>query len=104
MQRAVLKRAKEKREEQSAHIGGPLTIVLPERSRGRTDRDVKAEIRALEAERRAIKLEREAEEKRMQAERLRDSEYEIVESSRDRDVVRIEKDRKGRLALVRSTH
>lgn len=59
-------------------VGGPLTVVLPRRQ-SRSDRDIKAEIRALEAEKRALKLEREAEEKRERAERIRDGEYELVE-------------------------
>ncbi|KAF1987419.1 hypothetical protein K402DRAFT_403547 [Aulographum hederae CBS 113979] len=89
----------EEREEISNHIHGPLTVVAPPRSVTRSDRDIKAEIRALEAERRAVRLEREADEKRWLADRLRDTDiadYEIVErrESRDRDVVRIEKDRK----------
>ncbi|KAK5145833.1 hypothetical protein LTR04_001208 [Oleoguttula sp. CCFEE 6159] len=96
----------EERVEQSNHISGPLAVVLPDRSRNhREERDIKAEIRALEAEKRALKLEREAEEKRQQADRIRDSEHEVIERrDKEKDVVRIEKDRKGRLALVRSTH
>jgi hypothetical protein len=94
--------------EESNHIGGPLTIVLPERGR-QSDHDIRREIKALEAERRALKLEREADERRYQAAIIRDSDYEIIESidrprERSRSVVRVEKDRKGRLALVRSTH
>ncbi len=103
----------EREEEESVHIGGPLTVVVPER-RHRKERDIKAEIKALEAEKRALKYEREAEEKRRKGEReyeekrekareIRESEYEIVEH-KERDVVRVEKDRRGRLALVRSSH
>jgi hypothetical protein len=56
----------------------------------RTERDLKEEIRALEAERRMLKYERE-------------NDYEFVEKREPRkEVVRVEKDRKGRLALVRS--
>lgn len=94
-------------EEITNHISGPLTVVAPRSHR--SDRDIKAEIRALEAERRAVRLEREADEKRWQAERLReheyyDGEYEIIErrDAREKDIVRVEKDRKGRLALVKS--
>ncbi|KAJ9635978.1 hypothetical protein H2199_008333 [Coniosporium tulheliwenetii] len=71
----------EERVEESNHIGGPLTIVLPERNR-RSDRDIKREIASLEAERRAVKLEREAEEKRQQALIIRErDDYEVIESS-----------------------
>lgn len=78
-------------------------LILPERSRkhGGSVNDVDAQIRALEQEKRALKLEREAREKLERAERLRDSEYDIVEE-RKRDVVRVEKDKRGRLALVKS--
>lgn len=98
-------------------------LVLQERDY-RSDRDINAEIRALETERRALRLEREADEKRGLALRLRDNpeddfqlvEYrerrpdrevlEVVEREKSppRNVVRVEKDRKGRLALVRSAH
>ncbi|KAF2201078.1 hypothetical protein GQ43DRAFT_472126 [Delitschia confertaspora ATCC 74209] len=86
----------EERLEESNHIGGPLTLLVPERKplerRVVRDRDVKEEIRALENERRMLKYERE-------------DDYEIIEKREPRrDVVRIEKDRKGRLALVRSAH
>ena len=74
----------------------------------RSDRDIRAEIRALEVERRALRLERDADERRLIAERIRDRDdydFEIIERrDRDRDVVRVEKDRKGRMALVKSTH
>lgn len=101
----------------------PGTVVLAERDH-RSDRDINAEIRALEAERRALRLEREAEERRDMALRLRErpeEEFQLVEyrdrprdelvvyerereRSPPRNVVRVEKDRKGRMALVRSTH
>lgn len=103
----------------------PLTIVLPER-RERSDRDLQAEIAALQAEARAVRYEREAPRQEM-AIRVREPQhistpegYEVVEfrerrperqeiveyveraKSPKREVVRIEKDRKGRMALVRS--
>ncbi|KAK4888948.1 hypothetical protein LTR27_012228 [Elasticomyces elasticus] len=114
--------------------GSPLggALVVRERTDYRSDRDIQSEIRQLEAERRALRLEREAEEKRDMALRLRtdgrgggmtEEEYQMVEyreggrrgdrevlqivereRSPKRDVVRVEKDRKGRLALVRSAH
>lgn len=84
-------------------IGGPLTVVAPERRR-KSARDIESEIRRLEAEKKALKLEREADQRRAKAERIREAEYEVVDSRRDRNVVRVEKDRRGRLAIVRSTH
>jgi len=86
--------------EESNHIGGPLTVLVPEREREtriihrerdiRTERDIKDEIRALEEERRLLKYEREGD-------------YEIIERREPRrEVIRVDKDRKGRLALVRS--
>lgn len=94
--------AYEERIEESNHIGGPLTVLVPEGRHSeerrmtrverdtRTEREIKEEIRALEAERRMLKYER-------------DSDYEFIERERPRNVVRVEKDRKGRLALVRSS-
>ena len=72
-------------------------MFVPDDRRGdrrtviREHRDVHDEIEALETERRMLKYERE-----------RDAEYEIIESKPRREVIRVEKDRKGRLALVRS--
>ena len=104
-----------------SHAG---TLVLKEREY-RSDRDIQGEIARLEAERRALRLEREAEERRDLAVRIRErpeDEYQLVEyrdrirparevleitdreRSPPRNVVRVEKDRKGRMALVRSTH
>lgn len=102
------------------HHGGAL--IVQERDY-RSDRDINAEIRALETERRALRFEREAEQKRDMAVRLRERrsaddlqlvEYrrpareEMVvyerEKSPPRNVIRVEKDRKGRMALVRSAH
>jgi hypothetical protein len=58
----------------------------------RSERDIRDEIRQLETERRMLKYEREGD-------------YEIVERREPRrEVVRVDKDRKGRLALVRSAH
>jgi hypothetical protein len=63
-------------------------VFVPDRHRG--ERDIKAEIRRLEDERRLLKYEREGD-------------YEVIERREPvREVVRVEKDRKGRLALVRS--
>lgn len=99
------------------------TVILAEREH-RSDRDINAEIRALESERRALRYEREADEKRDLAHRLRErteEEYQMVEyrspsrhreelvvyereKSPVRNVIRVEKDKKGRMALVRSAH
>lgn len=92
-------------------------IVLGEAAQRRSERDIKAEIRALEAQARLLKLREVAEERRARADRARELEYaradrlverevevEPVERRSDRDVVRVEKDRRGRLNLVRSTH
>ena len=71
-------------------------LIVPSRDR-RSERDIKAEIRALEQERKALKLEREAD-------RVRGDERErelIIVKERDDEVVEVRKDRKGRLALVR---
>jgi len=102
--------------EVSNHIGGPLTVLVPDRPRDdrrhedrhyhderrksvtrierdtRSEWDIKEDIRALETERRMLKYEREGD-------------FEIIERREPRrEVVRVEKDRKGRLALVRSAH
>lgn len=85
----------EERLEESNHVSGPLTVLVPDEKKGQRiirDRDVRDEIRQLEEERRMLKYER-------------DSDYEFVERREPRrEVVRVEKDRKGRLALVRSAH
>ena len=101
------------------------TLVLQEREY-RSDRDIQQEISRLEAERRALRLERQAEERRDLAVRIRErpeEEYQLVEyrdrparevmtlyderereRSPPRNVLRVEKDRKGRMALVRSSN
>jgi hypothetical protein len=100
-----------------SHAG---TLVVQDREY-RSQRDIEAEIRALESERRALRLEREDQDR--MALRLRgrsEEEYQLVEyrDRRDREiipivernpspprnVIRVEKDRKGRMALVRSAH
>lgn len=87
--------------EESHHVRGPVTVFAPAEKRvvyrdrdTRSDREIKEEIRALEEERRMLKYERETE-----------VDYEVVEKREPRrEVIRIEKDRKGRMALVRSAH
>ena len=73
---------------------GPATAFLPEGRqivRRRSERDIRDEIRSLEEERRMLKYERD------------DRDYEFIEARpARREVVRVDKDRKGRLALVRS--
>lgn len=91
---------------ESNHIAGPLTVLSPS-NRHRDQDEIRGEIRELERERRMLRSERE---------RVTDSDYELVERvdrwddeprrnrARSKSVVRVEKDRKGRMALVRSTH
>ena len=100
-----------------SHAG---TLVIQDREY-RSQRDIEAEIRALESERRALRLEREDQDRMALRVRDRtDEEYQLVEyrDRRDREiipivernpspprnVIRVEKDRKGRMALVRSAH
>ena len=97
--------------EESSSVHSPLTLIVPDRRKD--ERSIKAEIRALEAEKRALKLEREVEKEHKRADRYRDGEVivgrevvrgdreVIIERERPKDVVKIEKDRKGRLSLVR---
>jgi hypothetical protein len=85
--------------ERSNAIHGPATAFLPEgrqlvrRDDYRSGRDIRDEIRSLEEERRMLKYEREG-----------DRDYEFVERNPRKEVVRVDRDRKGRLALVRSAH
>jgi len=78
------------------HHHQDLAVVVP--SRRHTDEEsIRREIAALEAERRLLKLER--------SDRHRDGEWEVIETDRrPKEVIRVEKDRKGRMALVRSAH
>jgi hypothetical protein len=100
----------EERFEESGRIAGPLTLVVPER---KSDREIQREIAALEAERRVLRLERESDDTRIRKLSLRDrGDFDVVERreiiderpSREWETIRVEKDRKGRMALVRSTH
>lgn len=81
---------------------------MPERTKApKNTREINATINALEKEKKALKLEREATERLERAERLREEEYDILENPRRFDsggdrAVRVEKDKRGRLALVRS--
>lgn len=84
-------------EEESKSSYGALAIIAPRDHHAKDERMIQAEIRALEAEKRALKYEREMEKEHRKAERLRDGEI-IIE--RDRDVIKIEKDRKGKMSLV----
>lgn len=85
---------------ESNSMHGPLALIQPKshHHHHRDERSIKAEIRALEAEKEALKLERKIEKEHRKAERYRDEE--IIIERRD-DVVKIEKDRKGRMSLVR---
>ncbi|KAL9116880.1 MAG: hypothetical protein Q9187_006589 [Circinaria calcarea] len=98
--------------EESSSIHSPLALAIPDRRKD--ERSIKAEIRALEAEKKALQLEREVEKEHRRADRYRDGEVivgrEVVRGDREviiererpkETVVKIEKDRKGRLSLVR---
>lgn len=87
----------EKGESNSMH---GLSLVVPSRSKDahKDERQIKAEIRALEAEKKMLKYEREIEKEHRRADKYKE---EPVILERDRDVVKIEKDRKGRMSLVR---
>jgi hypothetical protein len=91
------------------HHHQDLAVMIPDRHR-HSDAMVRREIEDLEAERKALRLERAADWRLVEADRLRDGEWELVERERERDrtrprnVIRVEKDRKGRMALVRSAH
>ncbi len=82
-----------------------MQLVVPHRSKSthRDERSIKAEIRALEAEKKALKYEREIEKEEKKAQRYRDRDGDvIIERVKDRgETVKIEKDRKGRMSLVR---
>lgn len=80
---------------ESNSIHGPLALIAP---RDRKDeRSIRAEIKALEAEKKKLKYEREAEKEARKAERYRDGEI-IIE--RDREIIGVQKDRKGRMSLI----
>ncbi|EDU44387.1 hypothetical protein L13192_03833 [Pyrenophora tritici-repentis] len=86
--------------DRSAAIHGPATSFLPEhrslvirKDDRRSERDIREEIRSLEEERRMLKYEREG-----------DREYEFIERAPKKEIMRVDRDRKGRLALVRSAH
>jgi hypothetical protein len=110
------------------HHHQDLAIVVP---RAQTDREIRREIRALEAEREALRFEREGELRLEKVDRRRSGgDWDLVlleregrdyrhddydnyhrhrhihrhHHSRPREVVRVEQDRKGRMALVRSRH
>lgn len=90
---------KELHEEESSSSRGAIAIITPRDHQSKDERLIQAEIRALEAEKRALKHEREMEKEQRKADRLREGDI-IIE--KDRDVIKIEKDRKGRMSLVRS--
>lgn len=99
----------------SHRSGGALVVRRdPE---GRSTREINDEIARLEAEGRALRLERDTETRRdLVVRNSRDEEYdidwygrparEVVEFDvrEPKPVTRVEKDRKGRMALVRSNH
>ena len=80
-------------ESNSVHVGPLALVVDRDRRKSRSDRDIKAEIRALEEERRG--LEREREERSVVKVRRGEIEREV-----DDDSIRVKKDKKGRMMLV----
>ena len=78
------------------HIGPLALAPVVERSSRRDERAIKEEIRALEAEQEALKHER-RHEKDYHFERRKSKGR---SSSKNREEVKIEKDRKGRMSLV----
>lgn len=80
---------------ESNSIHGPLALIVPRERKD--ERSIKAEIRALEAEKKMLKYEREAEREARKAERYRDGEI-LIE--REREVIGVQKDRKGRMSLI----
>jgi hypothetical protein len=74
------------------HHHQDLAVVAP---RYRDEDSIRREIRALEHERHSLKAERETV---YESER----DWEVDHRRRSRDVIRVERDRKGRMALVRS--
>lgn len=73
------------------HHHQDLAVAIPRRHH-QSERDIRREIEELEAEAEALRLERKT-----------DREWE-TESRGKKDVYRVERNRKGRMALVRSTH
>lgn len=80
---------------ESNSMHGPLALIAPRERKD--ERSIRAEIRALEAEKKMLKYEREAEKEARKAERYRDGEI-IIE--RDREIIGVQKDRKGRMSLI----
>jgi hypothetical protein len=102
---------------------GPLALAIPERHRSKDERAIRAEIKALEAEKEALRAEKRADREMRKADRLRRgaraSEGELVlydketieypgeevtlvrreRISEPEGGVRIEKDKKGRMAI-----
>lgn len=111
------------REESDPIPVGPLALALPERNRSKDERAIRAEIKALEAEKEAIRAEKRADRELRKADRIRRggraSEGELVLYDREtierggeevtlvrrervsepEGGVRIEKDKKGRMAI-----
>jgi hypothetical protein len=82
-------------------------LIIPSSHR-LSEHEIRREIRQLEAEQRALKLERAADWRLERADRLRDGEWEVMDHHHDdgrpKEVYRVERNRKGRMALVRSAH
>ncbi|KAF2673201.1 hypothetical protein BT63DRAFT_451235 [Microthyrium microscopicum] len=85
------------------HRHQDLAVMVP---RPLSEREIRREIKALEAERQALKLERAGEYRLAAADRLRDGDWEIIERDdrAKKEIYRVERNRRGRMALVRSAH
>jgi hypothetical protein len=73
------------------HRHQDLAVMVP---RHQSEHDIRREIRALEAEAEALRLERRID---------KDEDWE-TERRGKKDIYRVERNRKGRMALIRSTH
>lgn len=100
---------------ESNSIAAGLALIVPHHSK-KDEKTIKAEIRALEAEKKMLKYEREIEKEHRKAARYKegrvsDGDVIIERSSRHREPeiiierpekeIKVEKDKKGRMAFVR---
>jgi hypothetical protein len=101
--------------ESNSIAAGPLALIIPHHTK-KDEKTIKAEIRALEAEKKMLKYEREIEKEHRKAARYKegrvnDGDVIIERSSRHREPeiiierpereIKVEKDKKGRMAFVR---
>ena len=96
-------------ESNSIHVGPLALIVDHDRRKSRSDKEIRAEIRALEDERKGLRRERKERGETIKVERgelIRERERErspsrdlIIERAPE-EVVEVKKDKKGRMSLV----